>query len=99
MTYADGSVLQFGAFHLAHGAELLYRGDVVVPLEPRAVRVLRDLVEHNDRVLSKEEQLEEVWSAVVTTDGVLKKAVAQSRRTIGDAAAQWRCLATHHGPG
>ena len=60
MSHADGSVLQFGAFHLPHGVELLYRGDEVVPLEPRAVGVLRYLVEHNDRVLSKEELLEEV---------------------------------------
>src|SRR5436190_3981649 len=99
MTYADGSVLQFGAFHLAHGVELLYRGDVVVPLEPRAVRVLRYLVEHNDRVLSKEELLEEVWSDVFTTDGVLKKAVSQIRRTIGDDAEQSRFIATYHGRG
>src|SRR5436190_12247227 len=99
MTYADGSVLQFGAFHLAHGVELLYRGDVVVPLEPRAVRVLRYLVEHNDRVLSKEELLEEVWSDVFTTDGVLKKAVSQIRRSIGDDAEQSRFIATYHGRG
>ena len=99
MNYADGSVLQFGVFHLAHGVELLYRGGDVVPLEPRAVRVLRYLVEHNDRVLSKEELLEEVWSDVFTTDGVLKKAVSQIRRTIGDDAEQSRFIATYHGRG
>ncbi len=99
MSHADGSVLQFGAFHLPHGVELLYRGEEVVPLEPRAVRVLRYLVEHNDRVLSKEELLEEVWSDVFTTDGVLKKAVSQIRRTIGDDAEQSRFIATYHGRG
>jgi len=99
MSHADGSALQFGAFHLPHGVELLYRGDEVVPLEPRAVRVLRYLVEHNDRVLSKEELLEEVWSDVFTTDGVLKKAVSQIRRTIGDDAEQSRFIATYHGRG
>ena len=99
MNSADGSVLQFGAFHLAHGVELLYRGGDVVPLEPRAVRVLRYLVEHNDRVLSKEELLEEVWADVFTTDGVLKKAVSQIRRTIGDDAEQSRFIATYHGRG
>jgi DNA-binding winged helix-turn-helix (wHTH) protein/tetratricopeptide (TPR) repeat protein len=99
MSHADGSVLQFGAFHLPHGVELLYRGDEVVPLEPRAVGVLRYLVEHNDRVLSKEELLEEVWSDVFTTDGVLKKAVSQIRRTLGDDAEQSRFIATYHGRG
>lgn len=99
MNHADGSVLQFGAFHLAHGVQLLYRGGEVVPLEPRAVRVLRYLVEHNDRVLSKEELLEEVWSDVFTTDGVLKRAVSQIRRSIGDDAEQSRFIATYHGRG
>lgn len=68
-------------------------------LEPRAVRVLRYLVEHHDRVLSKEELLEEVWSDVFTTDGVLKKAVSQIRRTLGDDAEQSRFVATYHGRG
>ncbi len=99
MNHADGAVLQFGAFHLAQGVELLYRGGDVVALEPRAVRVLRYLVEHNDRVLSKEELLEEVWPDVFTTDGVLKKAVSQIRRTIGDDAEQSRFIATYHGRG
>lgn len=103
MNHADGIVLRFGVFHLAHGVELLYRDDKrdgeVVPLEPRAVRVLRYLVEHADRVLSREELLEEVWSGVFTTDGVLKKAVSQIRRVLGDDAEQSRFIATYHGRG
>ena len=99
MNDAGGSVLQFGAFHLANGVELLYRDGDVVPLEPRAVRVLRFLVQHHDRVVSKEELLEQVWSDVFTTDGVLKKAVSQIRRTIGDDAEQSRFIATYHGRG
>lgn len=99
MKRADGVILQFGPFHLAPAVDLLYRGGEVVPLEPRAVRVLRYVVEHNDRVLSKEELLEEVWSDVFTTDGVLKKAVSQIRRTLGDDAGQSRYIATYHGRG
>ena len=99
MNRAEGVVLQFGPFHLAPAVDLLYRGGEVVPLEPRAVRVLRYIVEHNDRVLSKEELLEEVWSDVFTTDGVLKKAVSQIRRTLGDDAEQSRYIATYHGRG
>jgi DNA-binding winged helix-turn-helix (wHTH) protein/tetratricopeptide (TPR) repeat protein len=99
MNHADGIVLQFGVFRLAPGVDLLYRDSQVVSLEPRAVRVLRYLVEHEDRVLSKEELLEEVWAGVFTTDGVLKKAVSQIRRTLGDDADQSRFIATYHGRG
>jgi DNA-binding winged helix-turn-helix (wHTH) protein/tetratricopeptide (TPR) repeat protein len=97
--HTDSFALHFDAFHLTAGVDLLYRGETVIPLEPRAVRVLRYLVEHHDRVLSKEELLEEVWSDVFTTDGVLKKAVSQIRRTLGDDAEQSRFITTYHGRG
>ncbi|HWW61364.1 MAG TPA: winged helix-turn-helix domain-containing protein, partial [Thermoanaerobaculia bacterium] len=99
MARADGTTLRFDAFHLPPGVDLLYRDTDVVPLEPRAVRVLRYLVEHHDRVLSKEELLEEVWADVFTTDGVLKKAVSQIRRVLGDDADRSRFIATYHGRG
>ncbi len=96
MHHPDETILHFGPCHLAPGVDLLYRGREVVPLEPRAVRVLRYLAGHNDRVVSKEELLEEVWSDVFTTDGVLKKAVSQIRRMLGDDAEQSRFIATYH---
>jgi DNA-binding winged helix-turn-helix (wHTH) protein/tetratricopeptide (TPR) repeat protein len=99
MHRSDGTSLHFGSCHLAPGVDLLYRGAEVIPLEPRAVRVLRYLVEHGDRVLSKEELLEEVWPDVFTTDGVLKKAVSQVRRVLGDDPEKPRFIATYHGRG
>jgi DNA-binding winged helix-turn-helix (wHTH) protein/tetratricopeptide (TPR) repeat protein len=99
MSRFEGVALHFDAFHLPPAVDLLYRGDEVIPLEPRAVRVLRYLAENPDRVLSKEELLEEVWSDVFTTDGVLKKAVSQIRRVLGDDAEQARFIVTYHGRG
>jgi len=78
---------------------LVYRGETVVPLEPRAVRVLRYLAEHHDRVVPKEELLERVWPDVFTTDGVLKKAVSQVRRALGDDAEHAHFIETYHGRG
>ncbi|MBV9494248.1 MAG: tetratricopeptide repeat protein [Acidobacteria bacterium] len=99
MSRSDGPTLRFDAFHLPPGVDLLYRGADVMPLEPRAVRVLRYLVEHHDRVLTKEEILEEIWADVFTTDGVLKKAVSQIRRVIGDDAERSKFIATYHSRG
>jgi predicted ATPase/DNA-binding winged helix-turn-helix (wHTH) protein len=91
--------LQFDVYRLPQGIDLLYSGDEVVPLEPRAVRLLRYLLEQHDRVISKEELLENVWADVFTTDGVLKRAVSHIRRTLGDDADQARFIATYHGRG
>lgn len=91
--------LLFHPFHLSSDIDLLFEGEEVVPLEPQAVRVLRYLVEHHDRVVSKDELLEHVWPNVFTTDGVLKKAISQARRSLGDDADDARFIATYHGRG
>ena len=88
--------LYFESFHLPQDVDLLYSGEEVVPLEPRAVQVLRYLVLHHDRVVSKEELLEAVWPDVFTTDGVLKRAVSQVRRALGDDADESRFIETYH---
>jgi DNA-binding winged helix-turn-helix (wHTH) protein len=76
--------------------DLLYRGDEVVALEPRAVRVLRHLARHAGRVVSKEELLDEVWPDTYVTDGVLKRAVCHIRRVLDDPPQQSRFIETHH---
>ena len=99
MTQPLRQTLLFHVFHISSDVDLLYQGDDVVPLEPQAVRVLRYLVEHHDRVVSKEELLEHVWPNVFTTDGVLKKAISQARRALGDDADDARFIATYHARG
>lgn len=86
----------FGEFRVLSGLDLLFRGDEVVALEPRAVCVLRHLVRHAGRVVGKEELLDEVWPDTYVTDGVLKKAVSQIRRALDDPPQQSRFVETYH---
>jgi DNA-binding winged helix-turn-helix (wHTH) protein len=99
MTQSPRQTLCFSPFRITPDVDLLYQGAEVVPLEPQAVRVLRYLAEHPDRVISKEELLERVWPDVFTTDGVLKKAISQARRALGDEADHARFIQTFHGRG
>ena len=91
--------LQFGPFRLPADVDLLYEGETVVPLTPRAVRVLRYLAENRDRVVSKEEMLRHLWPDVVTMEGALKKAVSRARQALGDQEEAPRFIETHHGRG
>lgn len=91
--------IRFLAYALPNDVDVLYRDDQVVPLEPVAVRVLRYLAERHDRVVSKQELLENLWPDVFTTDGVLKRAVSQARRALGDEPAHAKFVATYHGRG
>lgn len=52
----------------------------LIPLEPRAFRLLRYLIEHRDRVVPSDELLGQVWSDRVVSDGVIRQAVAKVRR-------------------
>src|SRR5215207_9001823 len=89
----------FSPFSLNPGVGLLFRDGAPVSLEPRAVKVLAYLVRSRGRVVPKGELLDKVWSDVFTTDAVLKQAVSQIRRALGDAAERPRYIQTFHARG
>ncbi|MET0648234.1 MAG: AAA family ATPase [Pyrinomonadaceae bacterium] len=89
----------FPPFTLNPGVGLLFRDGAAVSLEPRAVKVLSYLVRSRGRVVPKEELLDKVWADVFTTDAVLKQAVSQIRRALGDAAERPRYIQTFHARG
>lgn len=98
MSQASPALL-FPPFHIPTKVDLLYRGQTMIPLERRAVQVLRYLAEHHERVVTKDELLEAVWPDTFTTDGVLKRAVSQARRALGDGTDENRFIETYHGQG
>lgn len=91
--------LLFPPFRIPANVDLLYREDKIVALERRAVQVLRHLVENHDRVISKDELLEAVWPDTYISDGVLKRAISQARRALGDTADEAKFIETYHGRG
>src|SRR5262245_55311894 len=96
---ADRPAIAFAPFLIPPDVDVLYRDGAVVRLQPHAVRVLRYLAEHHERVVSKNELLDTIWPDTFTTDGVLKKAVLQVRRALGDDADKARFVETHHARG
>lgn len=88
--------IAFGEFVFQAEGNLLLRRGEVIPLEPVAARVLSFLLENGGRLVSKDELLETIWRDVFTTEDVLKRAVSQIRRALGDDAAHPRFIETHH---
>jgi DNA-binding winged helix-turn-helix (wHTH) protein/tetratricopeptide (TPR) repeat protein len=99
MIHSPRHILRFQPFHIPSDVDILYRDKEVVPLEPSAVRVLRYLAENHERVVPKNELLEKVWPDVFTSDAVLKKAVSQARRALGDKPDDSRFIKTYHARG
>ncbi|HEY0284155.1 MAG TPA: winged helix-turn-helix domain-containing protein [Vicinamibacterales bacterium] len=65
-----------------------------IPLEPKSFDVLRHLIEHRDRLVTKEELLDAAWKDTFVTPNVLTRAVAQLRKALGDDAFEARYIET-----
>lgn len=77
----------------------LRRGGRAEPLEPQAFNVLRYLVEHRDRAVTKEELLDGVWGDRFVSESALTSRIKQARRAIGDDGSSQRLIRTLHGRG
>jgi DNA-binding winged helix-turn-helix (wHTH) protein len=86
--------LSFGPFRLHPMRGRVWRGDQVTTLRPRSLAMLRDLVEHSGRLVTKAELRQHVWAGTYVTDTVLRVCVQEIRAALGDAAAAPQYLET-----
>jgi transcriptional activator of cad operon len=70
------------------------RGDEIVRLEARTMRLLLCLAGRTGEVVSIEQLLDQVWAGVVVTPDSVYQAVAALRRLLGDDAKQPAYIAT-----
>jgi len=73
---------------------VVLRAGLPVALEPKTFEVLRYLLEHRDRLVTKEELLDAVWKDTFVTPNVLTRVVAQLRKGLGDDAFEARYIET-----
>jgi DNA-binding winged helix-turn-helix (wHTH) protein len=78
--------------------ELRYVGKLV-KLEPQVFNVLVYLIQHRDRVVTKEEILEQLWPGRFVTEATLTSRLTAARRAIGDRGREQRLIQTVHGRG
>jgi DNA-binding winged helix-turn-helix (wHTH) protein/RecA/RadA recombinase len=80
--------------------ELRRRGNgEVVAVEPQVFDVLRVLVEHADRVVTKDELLDSVWGTRFVTESALTSRIKDARKAVGDDGRAQRVIRTAHGRG
>ena len=86
--------LAFGPFHLDGPQGRLWQGDQAIALRPQSLAMLRYLVAHPGRLVTKAELRQHVWAGTHVTDTVLRVSVHEIRQALGDAAAAPRYLET-----
>jgi TolB-like protein/Flp pilus assembly protein TadD len=65
----------------------LQRGGEPVALEPQALQLLEFLVRNRDRIVSKQEIIDEIWAGAAITDAALNTRIRSVRKALGDTAA------------
>lgn len=84
----------FGEFVLDHDAGELTRAGVPVPLMRTEHRLLLYFVENPQRLLTKEQILDNVWPDTHVTEASLARAVATLRHALGDDAREPKYIET-----
>ena len=90
---------RFGPFTLRESSSDLERHGNPVPLRRQAFAVLRHLIAHRDRLVTKRELFEEIWPQARVTDNALSQCLAEIRRALGDDGMGQRMIRTRHGVG
>jgi len=75
---------RFGTFELDLDRGFLVQGGREVGLRPKSFDVLRHLVVHHGRLVSKDDLTAAVWPDTAVTDNSLSQCLFEIRRAIGD---------------
>jgi DNA-binding winged helix-turn-helix (wHTH) protein len=77
----------------------LHRTGLPVKLEPKVYQVLVYLVQHADRLVTRDELLDHVWPAVYVAHTAVARCITAVRQAVGDSADTQRVIQTRHGQG
>lgn len=77
----------------------LRRAGEPVKVEPQVFELLAHLLRHRDRMVTKEELLDEIWGGRFVSESALTSRLKAARRAIGDDGQAQRLIRTVHGRG
>lgn len=92
-------IYRFGPFELDLAKAELRAGGEPRPLEPQVFALLAFLVEHRERLVSRDEIHEKVWDGRIVTDAAVASRIKSARKALGDDGKAQRYIRTIHGQG
>ena len=92
-------LFEFGVFRLDVAERLLTREGQRVPLSEKAFDTLCALVRHGNRLVSKDELLNEVWPDVIVEENNLDKNISLLRQVLGERSGTGKFIETVRGHG
>src|SRR5262249_62337030 len=89
----------FGPFRLDGTQGCLWQGDQAIALRPQSLALLRYLLAHSDRLVTKTELRQHVWAGTHVSDTGLRGGGHEIRQALGDVAAAPGYVGTVGRPG
>lgn len=89
-------LLIFGEYVLDTDLFELRRDGQACPVEPQVFDVLVYLARHRDRIVSRQELLDELWAGKIVTESTLSSRIKAARQAVGDSGEAQKCIATFH---
>nr|WP_070959903.1 alpha/beta fold hydrolase [Hyphomonas sp. Mor2] len=90
---------QFDEFDLCVETLELRNSTGLVSIEPQVFNLLVHLVEHRDRVISKDELIEAIWDGRFVSDSAVSSRIKSARKALGDDGQAQKYIKTLHGRG
>jgi TolB-like protein/Flp pilus assembly protein TadD len=89
-------IYRFGDFELDTARFDLRRGGRAGPVEPQVFELLVHLIEHRDRVVTRKDLYESIWSGRVVSEATLNSRIKAARAAIGDDGRSQSLIRTFH---
>lgn len=99
MTGIGPRVLAFEDFELDAARFELRRDGARVHVEPQVLSLLLLLASNADRMVSKDEIIDEIWDGRIVSESAISARIKAARKAIDDDGAQQRLIRTVHGKG
>jgi DNA-binding winged helix-turn-helix (wHTH) protein len=94
MTAGKPFVFRFEDVEVRERELTIIKAGEVLPVEPKAFRVLLFLLHNPQKLITKEELLDAVWADAAVTESSLTRSIAKLRRALGDDFQEPRYIAT-----
>jgi DNA-binding winged helix-turn-helix (wHTH) protein/TolB-like protein/Tfp pilus assembly protein PilF len=92
-------IYQIGEYVIDTARYRISGGDAALSVEPKVFDLLVYLIEHRDRVLSRQELLREVWDGRPVSDATLSNHVKSARKVLDDSGELQKTIQTIRGRG
>ena len=92
----SNQAIAFPPFRLDVRDQRLWRGEHCIPLKPKALAILKYLLDRPGQLVTREDLRARFWGSVHLSEGVLKAQIAELRQALGDSAREPRFIETAH---